>query len=68
MPSISSFEITNLVIQDPSIFFWIAESFGDAAAVNLNGIKTLLVMVPEVPQKILLIVLIQTVKFLLTLC
>ena len=41
MPSISSFEITNLVIQDPSIFFWIAESFGDAAAVNLNGIKTL---------------------------
>ena len=40
---ISSFEIINLIVPDPSIFSWITASAADAAAVNPNGIKTLLV-------------------------
>ena len=40
---IFSFEIINVVIPDPKMFFWIDESVADAAAVNPNGIKTLLV-------------------------
>ena len=39
---LSSFETFNVVIPDPSIFWWIASSLADAAAVNTNGIKTLL--------------------------
>ena len=40
--SISSFEITNAVVSELWIFFWITESVADAAVVNLNGIKMLL--------------------------
>ena len=40
---ISSFEIINVVVPDPSIFSWITASAADAAAVNPKGIKTLLV-------------------------
>ena len=29
-------------VPDPNIFFWIASSVADAAAINPNGIKTLL--------------------------
>ena len=39
---ISWFEITSSVIFDPKILFWIAASVAVAAAVNPNGIKTLL--------------------------
>ena len=39
---ISSLEIIDIVIPDPNIFLWIAVSVADAAAVNSNGIKTLL--------------------------
>ena len=39
---ISSFEIIYVVTPDPNIFRWIAASVADAAAVNGNGIKTLL--------------------------
>ena len=47
---ISSFEIVNVVyfakserrIPDPKFFLWIAASVAAAAAVNPNGIKTLL--------------------------
>ena len=39
--SISSFKIINVIIPEPKIFFWIAASVADAAAVNANGIKTL---------------------------
>ena len=39
---ISSFEIINVVIPDPNIFLYIAASVPDAAAINPNGIKTLL--------------------------
>ena len=35
-------EIVKVVNQDPIIFLWIAASVADAAAVNPNGIKTLL--------------------------
>ena len=38
---ISSFDIISVVILDPNIFLWIAASVA-AAAVNPNGIKTLL--------------------------
>ena len=38
---ISSLEIINVVMSDPDIFLWIAASVA-AAAVNPNGIKTLL--------------------------
>ena len=38
----SSFEKTNVVLSDPKIFLWIAASVVDPAAVNINGIKTLL--------------------------
>ena len=49
--SISSFEPINAAccakskgqMPDPKTFFWIAASVGDAAAVNSNGIKRLLV-------------------------
>ena len=40
--SISSFEIVKVVITDSKIFFCIAASVADVAAVNPNGIKTLL--------------------------
>ena len=39
---ISSLEIINVALPDPNIFLWIAESVADAAAVNHNGVKTLL--------------------------
>ena len=39
---ISSLEIINVVKPDPNIFLWIAASVAAAAAVNPNGIKTLL--------------------------
>ena len=37
-----SFEIINVVTPDRNIFLWIAASVADTAAVNPNGIKTLL--------------------------
>ena len=40
--SISSFEIINVVVPDPNIILWITQSVVDVAAVNCNGIKTLL--------------------------
>ena len=40
--SISSLEIIKVVNPDPNIFLWIVGSVADAAAVNPNGIKTLL--------------------------
>ena len=40
--SISSFEIINVAISDPKMLFWITATVADAAAVNTNGIKTLL--------------------------
>ena len=40
---ISSFEIINVIIPDPKIFFPITATVADAAAVNSNGIKTVLV-------------------------
>ena len=39
---IPAFEITNVVMPDQKAFFSIAASTADAAAVNPNGIKTLL--------------------------
>ena len=39
---ISSFEVINVVKPDPNIFLWTAASVVDAAAVNPNGMKTLL--------------------------
>ena len=39
---ISLFGNINAVVADPNIFFWIAGSVADAAAVNPNGIETLL--------------------------
>ena len=42
IPFISSIKIINAVVPDPNIFLWIATSAADAAAVNPNGIKTLL--------------------------
>ena len=39
---ISSFDIITVVLPDPKIFLWIAESVSDAESVNLNGIKILL--------------------------
>ena len=39
---ISSFETFNVVVYDPSILLWIAASVAYVAAVNPNGIKTLL--------------------------
>ena len=39
---IFSFEIINVVIPEPKRFFWITASVAHAAAVNPNGIKTLL--------------------------
>ena len=39
---ISSFEVISVAIPDPNIFLWIAASVARAAAVNSNGIKTLL--------------------------
>ena len=42
MSSISSFDIISVVVSDPKIFLCISASTADAAAVNPNGIKTLL--------------------------
>ena len=42
MPSISSFDIISFIVREPKIFLCISISAGDAAAVNPNGIKTLL--------------------------
>ena len=39
--SISLFEIINVVISDPKIFFWIAASVAYAVAVKPNGIRTI---------------------------
>ena len=39
---ISSFEIVNVVLQDPKIFLWIVTSAADTAAVTPNSIKALL--------------------------
>ena len=43
MSFISSFDIISVVVPDPKIFLCIPASAADAAAVNPNGIKTLLV-------------------------
>ena len=42
---ISSFEIISVVIPDPYIWFLIAASVADVAAINCNGMKILLVNV-----------------------
>ena len=42
MSSISSFDIIIVVLSDPNFFLSIPASSADAAAVNPNGIKTLL--------------------------
>ena len=79
---ISTFEIINVVILGPKIFFLKAASVIVAAAVNPNGIKTLLansvstfflkgkpvlVMDLKVYLKILLIVLFLAIEFLIIL-
>ena len=80
---ISSLEIIIVVTPDPNIFLWIGASVTDAAAVNPNGIKTLLdnsyfshfllkatqflVRVLKVYLKILLIVLFYVTEFLIIL-
>ena len=43
MSSISSYDIVSAVVPDPKIFLCIPASATDAAAVNPNGIETLLV-------------------------
>ena len=78
---ISSLEIVNVAVPDTNIFLLIAASVADAAAVNLNGIKTLivnglstypikgnqvfLVKVRKVYLKILLTVLFYPIEFLI---
>ena len=69
MSSISSFDIISIVLPDPKIFLCVQASAADAAAVNPNGIKTLLsnglitfftqflVMDQEVYQEIYMIIL-----------
>ena len=42
MSFISSLKIISVAKPDPNIFLWIAASVADTAAVNPNGIKTLL--------------------------
>ena len=42
MSSFSSLDIISLVVPEPKTFFCIPASPADAAAVNSNGIKTLL--------------------------
>ena len=42
MSSISSFDIISVVVPEPRIFLCIPASAADAAAVDPNGIKTLL--------------------------
>ena len=42
MSYISSFDIISVAVLDPKIFLCIPASSADAAAVNPNGIKTLL--------------------------
>ena len=42
MSFISLFDIISVVVPEPKIFLCIPESAADAAAVNPNGIKTLL--------------------------
>ena len=39
---ISSFSITDVALPDPNIYLWIAASVAGSAAVNSNGINTLL--------------------------
>ena len=41
MSSDSSFEIINVAILDPKLYFWIASSVAGAADVNPHGNKTL---------------------------
>ena len=79
---ISSFKIINVVVPYLNNFFWIAAYVADAAAVNLNGIKTLLanslstfsikgkpalVMVVKFHLKIHFIVLLYATEFLIIL-
>ena len=79
---ISSLEIINVVKPDPNIFLEIAASVADAAAVNPNGIITLLANGlstfpikgnpvfsngPKSLPKLLLIVLFYVIEFLITL-
>ena len=40
MSFISSLEVINLILSDPNIFLGTAASVADAAALNLNVIKT----------------------------
>ena len=42
MSSLSSFDIISVAVPDPNIFLCTPEFAADAAAVNCNGIKTLL--------------------------
>ena len=42
MPSVSSLDIISVVVPESNIFLCIPASAADAAAVNPNGIKTLL--------------------------
>ena len=42
MLSISSLEIITIVVPEQLIYFWMTGSVVDAAAVNLDGVKTLL--------------------------
>ena len=42
MSSIWSFDIINVVVPDPKIFLSVPVSAADAAAVNPNGVKTVL--------------------------
>ena len=39
MPFLSSFEIIKVVVPEPCVFFWIAPSIAEAAAVIPNGAK-----------------------------
>ena len=39
MSFISSFEVIEVVVPEPSVFFWIPKSFAGAAAVIPNGAK-----------------------------
>ena len=60
MSSILSFDIISVAVPDHQIFLCILASAADAAGVNPNGIKTLLVLFlrkdQEVYQEILLII------------
>ena len=43
---VSSWEVDNVVVPDQNIFLWITEFVAVAAAVDPNGIKTLLIAFP----------------------